>query len=250
MPPTTLPRLGYADATRSHRYSILFALPLFVLYELLAIAHPGGVFGGVRNGAEVMMVDLVATVAGPRAPIVLGACFIAGSALLIGRDQRRRRTPLRAAVFVGMMAESIGLALVFGFVVGTITAELLGPLRALLITPSSPVAGFDLTTRVMMALGAGLYEELLFRVILVSAIAAAARIVLGWSGGANVLAIVIGALLFAAAHYIGPFGEPLALQSFVFRAVSGLFFSALYIWRGFGITAWTHALYDLFLLVL
>lgn len=241
---------GYFEAARSHRYSILFALPLFVLYELLALAHPGGAFGGVRNGAEVMLIELLSTVAGARAPIVLGACLIAGAVLLVVRDQRRHRTPLRGAVFLGMAAESVALALAFGLVVGTITAYLLGPLRALAIAPQ-PIERMGLTTRIMMSLGAGLYEELLFRVILVSALAAGARIVLGWSrGAAGVLATIAGALLFAAAHYIGPYGDPLALPSFVFRTVSGLFFSALYLWRGFGITAWTHALYDLFLLVL
>jgi len=51
-------------------------------------------------------------------------------------------------------------------------------------------------------------------------------------------------LLFSAFHYIGPFGEPLRLESFVFRTLAGIAFSALYLTRGFGITAWTHALYD------
>jgi hypothetical protein len=35
----------------------------------------------------------------------------------------------------------------------------------------------------------------------------------------------------------------------VFRTIGGLFFSALYVLRGFGITAWTHALYDILVLV-
>jgi hypothetical protein len=61
---------------------------------------------------------------------------------------------------------------------------------------------------------------------------------------AGTLATIAGALLFSAFHYIGPFGEPLRLESFVFRALAGLSFSALYLTRGFGITAWTHALYD------
>jgi len=38
------------------------------------------------------------------------------------------------------------------------------------------------------------------------------------------------------------------VQSFTFRMIAGLFFSALYLLRGFGIVAWTHALYDVFLL--
>jgi hypothetical protein len=65
-----------------------------------------------------------------------------------------------------------------------------------------------------------------------------------------VLAVVIGAVIFAAFHYIGPFGDPFELQSFTFRMLSGLAFSGLYVLRGFGVTAWTHALYDSFLLLL
>jgi hypothetical protein len=66
---------------------------------------------------------------------------------------------------------------------------------------------------------------------------------------AGAAATLGGALVFAAFHYIGPFGDPLDLYSFVFRTIAGLFFSALYLLRGFGITAWTHALYDVFLLL-
>jgi hypothetical protein len=63
----------------------------------------------------------------------------------------------------------------------------------------------------------------------------------------GVLAVVIGALVFATFHYIGPYGEPVELGSFTFRVVAGVLFSGLYLLRGFGITAWTHALYDVFL---
>jgi hypothetical protein len=100
----------------------------------------------------------------------------------------------------------------------------------------------------MISLGAGIYEELLFRVILVSGLAWLAAAGLGWTRiQANVFAVFLGALVFSAFHYIGPYGDSLQLGSFTFRAVSGLLFSALYVLRGFGITAWTHALYDVFL---
>jgi hypothetical protein len=59
----------------------------------------------------------------------------------------------------------------------------------------------------------------------------------------------LGALIFSAFHYIGPFGDRFTLASFTFRAVAGLLFSGLYVLRGFGITAWTHALYDVFLAI-
>jgi membrane protease YdiL (CAAX protease family) len=102
----------------------------------------------------------------------------------------------------------------------------------------------------MLALGAGVYEELLFRVLLVSAIAFLARRVFRWRPVvATVLAVVLSALIFAAFHYIGPYGDPLRVDSFVFRFIGGLAFSVLYVTRGFGVTAWTHSLYDLLVLV-
>ena len=70
----------------------------------------------------------------------------------------------------------------------------------------------------------------------------------GWGAGASgVFAAVLGALIFSQFHYVGPYGDPWELGSFTFRAVAGLLFSGLYLTRGLGITAWTHALYDVFL---
>ena len=102
----------------------------------------------------------------------------------------------------------------------------------------------------MLSLGAGLYEERFFRVLLVSGLATAARVVLGLGRRpSGVIATIIGALVFSAFHYVGPYGDKLEVASFTFRAISGVVFSALYLTRGFGITAWTHALYDAFLLL-
>ena len=60
-------------------------------------------------------------------------------------------------------------------------------------------------------------------------------------------ALACGALIFSSFHYVGPYGDRLELGSFTFRTIAGVLFSGLYLLRGFGITAWTHALYDVFL---
>ncbi|MDH5753495.1 MAG: CPBP family glutamic-type intramembrane protease, partial [Deltaproteobacteria bacterium] len=62
---------------------------------------------------------------------------------------------------------------------------------------------------------------------------------------AALAAVILSALLFSWVHYIGPFGDPLELSSFMFRFIAGLLFSGLYYWRGFAVTAYTHALYDI-----
>jgi len=241
---------SYFAASRSHRYSILFALPLLIGYEALAalLAQPGR--GELRNGADAIFRTAFTSVAGPHGPAIFIAAVILLGVGLVARDLRAAGGGgLRARVFLGMLAESAVLAVAFGLVVGIITTQLLGSLHALAIPPD-PIAKTSWATRLMLSLGAGLYEELFFRVLLVTGLAAGARLVLGvGTRAAGAFAAVVGALIFSAFHYIGPFGDQLQLQSFVFRALSGLTFSGLYLLRGFGITAWTHALYDAFLLL-
>ncbi|MGI8498616.1 MAG: CPBP family glutamic-type intramembrane protease, partial [Gemmatimonadaceae bacterium] len=165
---------------------------------------------------------------------------------LIRKDLRENGGGLRLRVFAGMAAESVAYALAFGVVVGMITARLLGVLATLAIGPAQALAP---SRQLMISLGAGLYEELLFRVVLVSALAYVARSLLGWSKRvAGFAAVLLGAAIFSGFHYIGAFGDPLTLESFTYRMIGGLFFSALFLLRGFGVTAWTHALYDVFLL--
>ena len=59
----------------------------------------------------------------------------------------------------------------------------------------------------------------------------------------------MAAAIFSAVHYIGPFGDPFAVSSFMFRFLFGLMLNVLFIVRGFGIAAWTHALYDISIVV-
>ena len=187
-------------------------------------------------------------IAGTRGPLLFMICLIALGLWLVVRDVRAHGSRLRANVFWVMLGESVVLALAFGVVVGGLTSRVIGALQALTLAPGGDL---DLGTRLMVSLGAGIYEELLFRVVLVALLAAAARSLLGWRPvPAGALATVLGAAIFSAFHYIGPYGDRLELYSFAFRMIAGLFFSALYLLRGFGITAWTHALYDVSLLVI
>jgi len=234
-------RESYVRATRAPRYSVLFALPLLLAYEGLAFLLGGDAIEGVRNGADVLLKSAFVVLGGRRGLLVFSALLVGAGGWLVARDLRRGGG-VRGAVFAGMLAESVAYAVALGFVASRATAKLLEALPGL---AQGAFGGFDLPTRLMVSLGAGLYEELLFRVLLVSALAAVARRGLNWgtaaSGG---LAAVLGALVFSAFHYVGPYGDAWQVTSFTYRAIAGLIFSGLYLLRGFGITAWTHALYD------
>ena len=237
---------NYWRITRAPRYSLTFALPLLVAYEVLAFSLSHDEVTGVRNGADVLLKSIFLAMGGRNGLVVFGALLVGGGAWLVWQDYRRSRN-LDPRVFGLMALESAVYALAFGLVASMLTGLLL---PGLFILPAGFASGWSLPTQLMISLGAGIYEELLFRVILVSGLAWLGRRVLGWRTTASgVFAVLVGALIFSTFHYIGPYGDRLELGSFTFRAVAGVLFSGLYLQRGFGITAWTHALYDVFLAV-
>lgn len=237
----------YFATSRQPRYSLLFAFPLLVLYEGLAALLSGSAIAGVRNGADVLLKTLFITVGGRFGLVIFGVILLGVGAWLVWRDQQRRRTPLEAGVFLGMTLESLLYAAMFGQVVAYLTGWLLqGQLAAVV---QAPVAQLPIGTQLVVSLGAGLYEELLFRVLLVSALLWVG-LRAGWRREVAIgVALVVSAVIFSGFHYIGPFGDRLTLPSFTFRAIAGLVLSGLYVARGFGVTAWTHALYDIGLAV-
>jgi hypothetical protein len=205
---------------------------------------------GVRNGADVLLKSLFLALGGRTGLTLFGALLVGGGVVLVWRDVRRSGR-VQPRFFWFMLGESVLYALVFGVVAATLTGVLL-PFMVVggLGAEVEGIPGFTLPVQLMISLGAGIYEELLFRVLLVSGLTLLATRLFRWQGTrVGVFAVVTAALIFAAFHYIGPYGEPLALGSFTYRAVAGLLFSGLYVLRGFGITAWTHALYDVFLAI-
>jgi hypothetical protein len=144
-----------------------------------------------------------------------------------------------------MMGESVAYALVFGTVVGTLTGWVTGALPL----AAGPLERLPVREGIVLSLGAGLYEELLFRVLLAGGLFLVLRSAGLQSLRAGVFAAVLAALVFSAFHYVGPYAYPWEMRSFVFRFLAGLALNALFLVRGFGVAAWTHALYDVFLTV-
>lgn len=239
---------GYWSAARQARYALLFALPLLLLYEGLSFAITQSAFAGIRNGADVLLKTLFVALGGGRGLAVFTLVLVAVGGWLVWRDWRAHPGALDRRYFGLMLAESVVYAALFGGVVSTLTSLLLSPVLSA-VQAAEPVV-LSLTSQLVLSLGAGIYEELLFRVLLVSGMLAIG-IRLGWKRPTAVAVAIVGsALIFSAFHYVGPMGDPFALASFTFRAIAGLLLSGLYVARGFGIAAWTHALYDVGLTLL
>ena len=158
----------YLGRSRAPRYSLVFALPLLLLYEGLSAALTGSAVAGVRNGADVLLKTLFLALGGRDGLYVFGVLLLGGGAWLVWRDRRAAREPYEPRVLRrGWRSRAPAYAAVFGALVGWLTALVLHRPRGLSI---GGVAALDLPTQLVISLGAGLYEELVFRVLLVGAL--------------------------------------------------------------------------------
>ena len=236
----------YLRRSRSAWYSFLFVLPLLALYHVGVVVTNLGQQGVVLNGADALLqAALHAVGAGGWMTSAWFLAVVAG--LWIYRaDVTARKERLQPRTLALMLGESVLYATLFGGVVMAIVRALMPWMNAgLQIGPSLGV-GRSLS----LSLGAGLYEELVFRVIGMGGLCWLLR---RWfhvrDAWALLGAAVASSLIFSLFHYLGPLGDTFRLSSFVFRFVAGMVLAGIYRWRGFGIAAGTHALYDIFVVL-
>ena len=246
---------NYLTATRSAFYGVLAALPLLLAYELLLMAAGSDAGWQVRNAGDVCLRTLLASLEVRPAHATLAMIFVLLLALPL---LRRRGTPLHPGYFLVMLGEAFAYSLMLGLLINIILEAIFSAIPSVILSrallpaaiPLGPLAlGHDALQGLALSLGAGLFEEFIFRVLLLGGLLLLTRLVLPHHL-ASVLAIVLAALLFSAAHYVGPLGERFALASFLFRFVAGLLFTGLYYLRGFAVTAYAHAFYDIRVLLL
>jgi len=237
---------SYWVLSRAPLESLVFTLPLVAVYEIGVLLLGRGT---PRNGADVWLRSILDSLGFDAYFFLLPALTVIGLAAWHHLEHDRWR--FRGRVLVGMAFESLALACVLIGIARLqegLWPNVMPPrfnLAVLDTTGSWPSATTSLLLQRLVGFcGAGLYEEVLFRLLMLP--------VLGWLllrvGFSPALAagggVLLSALLFSAAHYVGGHGEAFDLYSFTFRTVAGIFFGLLFLVRGFGITAGTHAAYD------
>ncbi|HUG93897.1 MAG TPA: CPBP family intramembrane glutamic endopeptidase [Planctomycetaceae bacterium] len=227
----------YWRETRRPLVCLLFLTPLLAAYEW-GVLWTGEPASEVRNRADVWMRSGL-TNAGLEHPLVLPGAVVA---ILLGWHVFGRFSwGVRPSAFVGMLAESLLFAFVL-VLLGQFQGRVFPAAAAL--TAALPLER-ETAALAVSFLGAGLYEELLFRLMLLPAIYGVLRLVRltpPWAGAA---AVVLSGVAFAAAHHLETPGVAVPWSVFAFRAGAGAFFAGLFYWRGFGITVGAHAAYDL-----
>ena len=230
---------SYLTLTRTATYGFLSALPLIALYEVMIIMANQGRVSEIRVSSEVWLKQLFQGIDGPAFLILGGIVALVGVGIII--YERKKNIPIRPRFFLGMILESSFYAVVIALIVSQIVWSLTMYAQS---APNIVQGAHELWMQLALSIGAGIYEELLFRVILVGGMYALLRTFLIFKTPAYIIAAIVGALLFSAVHYIGALGDDFTLPSFAFRFLFGLALNILYLTRGFGVAAWTHALYD------
>jgi hypothetical protein len=220
--------------------SLVLVFPLYLAYAI------GVLFSRTINGVDFVTRHMWAACGGDR-----GVYLVVHAAIAIGfvvwlRHSRRDRT-LSARVVVPVAAEAAIYALSLATLIRLVMTHVLDPVGVLAAVEDVHLGATG--DRIVASLGAGVHEELVFRLglfgggtwLLVRA-GCAPRIAL-------VAALIASSLLFAWAHHVGPHGDPWTRELFTFRALAGVAFGLICWFRSLAHAVYAHALYDVWILV-
>jgi Type II CAAX prenyl endopeptidase Rce1-like len=224
--------------------SLVLVFPLFLIYQVgVLFTLP------VLNGADFLTVFLFRNL-GLSTGSYLAYTFAVAAGFAIAVAVLRHRQKFDPRLIVPVFIESAIYALTMGSLILFVMTRGLGISPRLAGGDGGFIAQQGFGTRLVMSLGAGVYEETVFRLGIMAGVAALLEKVLGLRRViAATVALLLSAVLFSAMHHIPPYGDPLHVGVFLFRVLAGICFGLLFWFRGFAIAVYTHALYDLYVLI-
>lgn len=216
----------YFNQSRSLLNSLVTVLPLLILYQLGILL----VSWESVNGVDFLTVAII-KMAGVRGLIILNLILII--AFLIGAIYLRRKNSFEADFILPMAVESAAYAVGMG---------------VLIVFVLKYTLQMALAAGVLASIGAGVNEELVFRLGLISLIVWLCVALFKLKRFTGILiAVLVSSALFSLAHcFIG--GEPIKQYSLLYRFLAGIIFGVIFKLRGFAIAVYTHTLYDFFVL--
>ncbi len=225
----------------------LSMLPLLLAYEFSV--------GGSRSTAEMLLLRSIARLGEVEHTVRrVGVVVAVAIALVVALRGRRALGPA-----MGRIAME-----------GTLLALLIGPVLVglLYLFGVEPPALRDpdmvpTRARAAFVFGAAAWEEICFRVVAYSALYLIGRRLAVVLRAPDRVATAVGeltgvagsAVIFAGAHlarytsWLGSGGEPYDPSVFTWRLLAGILLGLIFRWRGPGVAAWTHGLFNLALLL-
>ncbi|MCF7807897.1 MAG: CPBP family intramembrane metalloprotease [Candidatus Marinimicrobia bacterium] len=225
----------YLKSSKSIHYSLVVILPLLFIYEIGVFILFRDSFYEMRNTGEVLLRSFFAGI-NLNNPFIISGILLAIFIAVMIRGYRIEKAPgLHANFIIYMLIESMvwGSILFIGM---SLFSDL--PLQIMGIE--------DKLANLNLAVGAGIFEELIFRMVVISAVIVILERGLRQSEMVSgLVAILVSAFVFAAFHL---FTEPFTVPVFAQRVVGGVYLGVLYAYRGYGISAYTHIIFNFLIL--
>jgi hypothetical protein len=234
----------YFKKTRSHFFGLLAIFLLLVIYEFSSAQIYADQQVQIRNSAEVLIQRFLWFM-GIRSNLFLWAIYILAVVWAFWLAKKQNLLDFKFVYFPYSIFESTLYALSLGMIAGKLTERTNSITMA---APQNQAPTADLGAKATSALGAGIYEELLFRLILISLFLLIFEKLIGGKKSVHtVIAVFLSAVLFSGFHYLGG-REAMTMDSFAYRFYAGVILGVLFIGRGIGVASYTHAIYNLLLI--
>jgi membrane protease YdiL (CAAX protease family) len=232
--------MSYFFHSKSLANSFLFILPLLILYEF-GIAFHGS---NIKNVADVI-VKTPLILFGKNSSLIFNLLVIIF--LIVSLFYIERKYQLNILVFIPMFIESMIYALFIGHILGFIVYKI--SFSSVLSIPHS-LNLTNLWMQLTLSIGAGVYEEIVFRLILITLFCYIFVVFFKMhKPTSTIISILLAAFIFTMMHYVGTFGDNFTYTNFMFRLLAGIVLSVIFIFRGLGIAVYTHAIYNVFLVL-
>jgi len=226
----------YLNASRTLNYSLFLTAPLLMVYELGIHLLFRDAYYEVRNTGDVMIRNALVLLQLNNRWIISGLLVLTFAGTMAYGYRREKHASLRSIYFPWMLIEGA----LWGLILFLILA-LLAALPLMVGSLSERLAQYNL------ALGAGIYEELVFRAILIPVLITIGYHAFGFSRTVSTLLALAGAaLIFASFHLLMETFNPLI---FLQRAAGGVLLGTLYLQRGYGIAVYSHVSFNLITLL-
>lgn len=229
----------YWKLSKSPLYSLVFSLPLIIAYEVMIFTMNHSDIVGIRNGADALIRQFFSLFG-------IYGFYLVGFVILLVlfliyyfQDRDYKISSINKQFFLMMFVESLFYAYLLTLV--------MDKLLFIQLMDTDHLSGKEIIT---MCIGAGVYEELVFRIIFLQGTVFFSQHILRFRKTISlVIGLIVSSFIFSWFHYIGMFGDTLNIISFLFRFLAGMILGTIFILRGYGIAVYSHALYDLLLFV-
>ena len=232
----------YIALSKNDFYSFITIIPLFILYQLLGLANNYKSPLIVKNSADVYIKDFFLSFSIEYANILYLLFFISVMLIIFLKNKQL------------FLSSELKLSYLFGIVLESLIHSISLLTMMALFSRIIPLSIFSISNvlveNIYLSIGAGLWEELLFRYIAISGMLfILSKITYSSSIFSYILIIIISSTLFSYYHFLGPAGDIFDLSIFIYRFIAGILLSIIFIFRGLGIAVYTHTFYDLHLAV-